>query len=200
MWLPTQALHRTPQFTPQVREVQAAQISHVHVLQVVPDPFPGVQVRDVRERGARYNLLSPVSGGPPPPVSAAFPVARGPSRCRIRTQRPPTRLPDPAVMPGPIAGGPYMARRRRHANHLLPGWRRRVPNDYFAHRRGHGTTGHRKRHGQHQPGENCPHVLPHGKPPFDGEHSEGQRHRLRQRAARRGAGTCYLAALWYHSR
>jgi hypothetical protein len=45
--LATQALNRKPQFTAQVREIQAAQIPHLHVLQVLPDPFPKVQVRRV---------------------------------------------------------------------------------------------------------------------------------------------------------
>jgi hypothetical protein len=47
MRLATQALDRTTQFTPKVNEVQTAQIPHFHVLQLVPNPFPGVQVRRV---------------------------------------------------------------------------------------------------------------------------------------------------------
>jgi hypothetical protein len=47
MRLAAQALDRKPQFTAQVAEIHAAQIPHFHVLQVLPDPFPGVEVRGI---------------------------------------------------------------------------------------------------------------------------------------------------------
>jgi hypothetical protein len=56
MRLATQALDRKPKFPPQVRKVQAAQIPHVHVLQVVPDAFPRVEVRGIGRELLQVNL------------------------------------------------------------------------------------------------------------------------------------------------
>ncbi len=56
MRLATQALNGKTEFTPQVREVQAAQIPHFHILPVVPDPFTGVQVRRIGRKLLQMNL------------------------------------------------------------------------------------------------------------------------------------------------
>jgi hypothetical protein len=56
MRLATQALDRKPPFTAQVREIYAAQMPHVHVLQVLPDPFPRVEVRGLGREQLQVHL------------------------------------------------------------------------------------------------------------------------------------------------
>ena len=56
MRLAAQALDCKPQFTAQVGEIHAAQIPHFHVLQVLPDAFPRVEVRGIGRELLQVNL------------------------------------------------------------------------------------------------------------------------------------------------
>jgi hypothetical protein len=78
--LATQALDRKAQFTPQVWEVQAAQIPHFNVLQVLPDPFPRVEVRGIGRELRQVNLP-----GSPFGQKRAHVPDYGNDSCSIRT-------------------------------------------------------------------------------------------------------------------
>jgi hypothetical protein len=73
MRLATQALDRKPQFTARVREIPAAQIPHFTVLQVLPDPFPRVEVRGL----GRERLQVHLPGCPFGPTRAPVPLVHG---------------------------------------------------------------------------------------------------------------------------
>jgi hypothetical protein len=46
--LATQPRNGEIELTPQMHQILATQIPHLYLLEVLPDPFPGVQVRRIR--------------------------------------------------------------------------------------------------------------------------------------------------------
>jgi hypothetical protein len=60
-WLATQALHTEIECTPKMHQVPAPQMTPFPPLQVLPDPFPGVQVRRVGRELRHLQLPCPTS-------------------------------------------------------------------------------------------------------------------------------------------
>ena len=60
--LATHAANRKTELTPKVCKVPAAQMTHVHVLQLVPNPLIGIQVRCVGRELLHRNLLRCAGG------------------------------------------------------------------------------------------------------------------------------------------
>src|SRR5882724_678643 len=62
MRLATYAANRETELTPKVGEVPAAQITHFHVLQLVPNSLIGIQVRCIGRKLLHMNLLRCTGG------------------------------------------------------------------------------------------------------------------------------------------
>jgi hypothetical protein len=62
VWRATPTAERKTEFTPKVREVPAAQMTHSHVLQLLPNPLSGSQVGRVGRELLRRNLVRSTVG------------------------------------------------------------------------------------------------------------------------------------------